>query len=148
MLTRDTWYILAPSDVKWHHRTLLTLVQVMACCLMAPSHYLNQCQLIINEVLWYSPRTTSLETLKISQELNLPPCLSGNKMIIAYSQKPHQLIFHGDRQYPFHNHCFHNQEPNNVPNTKDLTMMWYKKNFNHDISYFYDYFLTLVTRNL
>ena len=27
----------------------------MACCLMAPSHYLNQCWLIINGVLWYSP---------------------------------------------------------------------------------------------
>ena len=28
-----------------------TMVQVMACCLMAPSHYLNQCWLIITETL-------------------------------------------------------------------------------------------------
>ena len=34
------------------HRTMSTLAQVMACCLMAPSHYLNQCGLIINESLW------------------------------------------------------------------------------------------------
>ena len=27
----------------------------MACCLTASSHYLNQCWLIINGVLWYSP---------------------------------------------------------------------------------------------
>ena len=27
----------------------------MACCLTAPSHYLNQCWLIISEVLWHSP---------------------------------------------------------------------------------------------
>ena len=27
----------------------------MACCLTAPSHYLDQCWLSINEVLWYSP---------------------------------------------------------------------------------------------
>ena len=27
----------------------------MACCLMAPSHYLNQCWLVIGEVLWHSP---------------------------------------------------------------------------------------------
>ena len=36
------------------HLGLLTLAQVMACCLMAPSHYLNQCWLIISEV-WHSP---------------------------------------------------------------------------------------------
>ena len=32
-----------------------TLAQVMACCLMAPSHYLNQCWLMISEVLSHSP---------------------------------------------------------------------------------------------
>ena len=29
-------------DAIWPHGYLSTLVQVMACCLMAPSHYLNQ----------------------------------------------------------------------------------------------------------
>ena len=29
----------------------------MACCLMAPCHYLNQCWLIIKSVLWHSPET-------------------------------------------------------------------------------------------
>ena len=32
-----------------------TLVQLMACCLMAPRHHLNQYWLIISEVLWHSP---------------------------------------------------------------------------------------------
>ena len=32
-----------PSDAIWWHRSGSTLAQVMACCLMAPSHYLNQC---------------------------------------------------------------------------------------------------------
>ena len=40
---------LGPSDAIWWHRSKPTLVQVMACCLMAPSHYLNQCRLIINK---------------------------------------------------------------------------------------------------
>ena len=31
-----------PSDAIWQHRSGSTLAQVMACCLMAPSHYLNQ----------------------------------------------------------------------------------------------------------
>ena len=30
-----------------------TLFYVMACCLTAPSHYLNQCWVIITEVLWH-----------------------------------------------------------------------------------------------
>ena len=30
-------------DIIWWHGSWSTLVQVMACCLMAPSHYLNQC---------------------------------------------------------------------------------------------------------
>ena len=42
-----------PSDAMWRHRSGSTLAQVMACCLTAPSHYLNQCWLMISEVLWH-----------------------------------------------------------------------------------------------
>ena len=39
------WHVnsMRPSDAMWWHRSRSTLVQVMACCLTAPSHYLNQC---------------------------------------------------------------------------------------------------------
>ena len=40
-----------PRDAIWRHRSGSTLAQVMACCLTALSHYLNQCWLIISEVL-------------------------------------------------------------------------------------------------
>ena len=42
------------SDAMWRHRagSILAHPQVMSCCLMAPSHYLNQCWLIIKGVLW------------------------------------------------------------------------------------------------
>ena len=43
------------SDVIWRQGSRSTLAQVMACCLTAPSHYLNQCWLMISEVLWHSP---------------------------------------------------------------------------------------------
>ena len=46
-----TFLPLWPSDSIWHHRTWSTLVQVMTCCLTAPSHYMNQCWLIISEAL-------------------------------------------------------------------------------------------------
>ena len=41
-----------PSDTIWPHRSWSTLAQVMACCLMAPSYYLNQCWLIIITDQW------------------------------------------------------------------------------------------------
>ena len=40
---------LRPSDAIWRQRSWTTLVQVMACCLTAPSHHLNQCWLIISD---------------------------------------------------------------------------------------------------
>ena len=44
------WLALWPNDAIWWHRSGSTLAQVMACCLTAPSHYLNQCWIIITEV--------------------------------------------------------------------------------------------------
>ena len=42
------------SDAIWQQGSGSTLAQVMACCLMAPSHFLNQCWLIIGEVRRHS----------------------------------------------------------------------------------------------
>ena len=39
----------------WWHRTGSTLAQVMACCLTAPSHYLNECWFLISKAQWHSP---------------------------------------------------------------------------------------------
>ena len=55
-----------PGNSIWYWRCCSTLVQVMACCLTAPSHYLNQCWLTkplhclyqswltFHKVLWHS----------------------------------------------------------------------------------------------
>ena len=45
-----------PSDAIWRQRSGSTLAQVMAWCLTAPSHYLNQCWLIIRKVEWHSSK--------------------------------------------------------------------------------------------
>ena len=47
---------LEPSDAIWRQWSWSTLAQVMACCLTAPSHYLNQCWLIISKVEWHSSK--------------------------------------------------------------------------------------------
>ena len=44
---------LTPGNTIWHHNTRSTLFQVMAWCLMAPSHHLIKCWQTINEVLWH-----------------------------------------------------------------------------------------------
>ena len=58
-----TWYwgnqlillnSLRPSDAIWWHRSGSTLAQEMACCLTAPSHYLNQCWLVIRKIQLHS----------------------------------------------------------------------------------------------
>ena len=50
--TRKTYIdALKLSDAIWWQRSELTLAQVMACCQTAPSHYLNQYQLIVNMAL-------------------------------------------------------------------------------------------------
>ena len=48
-VTRPQWV-----NAIWRHESTSTLVQVKARCLMAPSHYLNQCWLIISKVQWHS----------------------------------------------------------------------------------------------
>ena len=39
-----------PGDTVWRHTSKEALAQIMACCLTAPSHDLNQCWLLIGEV--------------------------------------------------------------------------------------------------
>ena len=39
-----------PSNTIWCYKTWSALAQVRACCLMAPSPYLNQCWILISEV--------------------------------------------------------------------------------------------------
>ena len=56
------WNSLWPSDVIWRQGSRSTLAQTMACSLMAPNHYLNQCWLRISEVLWHSPDSNFTES--------------------------------------------------------------------------------------
>ena len=44
-------------DITWRQRFRSTLARVMACYLVAPSQYLNQCWLIFSGMLWHSPQS-------------------------------------------------------------------------------------------
>ena len=58
-LDKETWQSLI-LEVPWQG-SRSTLAQIMACCLTASSHYLNQCWLMISEVLWHSPDSNFTE---------------------------------------------------------------------------------------
>ena len=49
LMTMNPLNSLWPSDAIWRQRHGSTLAQVMAWCRQAPSHYLNQCWLIISK---------------------------------------------------------------------------------------------------
>ena len=93
-LTQQIWEgfnPLWPSDTIWRCRSGSTLALVMACCLTAPSHYQNQCWLIISHVLWHSSEGIIMGNLKIS--------ISQSRLKIAYlkiTSRSHsgQSIFH------------------------------------------------------
>ena len=53
-VSRPQWVNLFYNSKAYGYRSGWTLAQVMACCLMAQSHYQSQCWLMISEVLWYS----------------------------------------------------------------------------------------------
>ena len=55
---------LPPSGTIWQHTPWSTLAQVMACCLTAPSHNLNQCWLhiLVQSTIQRSPRDQWLKT--------------------------------------------------------------------------------------
>ena len=48
----------------------LTFVQARACCLTAPSHYLNQCRLIISAVLCFLDNAEGISTGRSSKNEN------------------------------------------------------------------------------
>ena len=54
-----------PNGAIWRQRSESTLAQVMACCLMAPSHYLNQCWLIIR-------KSSDIHIMAILEEMPQP----------------------------------------------------------------------------
>ena len=61
------WGLVTDGDIDlglhWlriYYQWLGAIVHVMACCLTAPSHYLNQCWLITSEVLWHSSEGNSI----------------------------------------------------------------------------------------
>ena len=88
LLSDDGYVFINPMwfcDVIYYQRTWSTLVQVMAStsawCLMAPSHYLNQCW---QDVLWHSPDGNSIEQ---AQNISIMRAV----LKIAYSKLQHLL---------------------------------------------------------
>ena len=61
---------LEPSNVIRRWRFCSTMVQVMACSLTAPSHYLNQCYLYISKALWHSSEDIIIRRFEDTNQLS------------------------------------------------------------------------------
>ena len=59
-----------PSDAIWWHNSGSTLALIMACCLTQPSHYLNQCLLLMREVLWSSHESSIIASAQATIPYN------------------------------------------------------------------------------
>ena len=57
-----------PCDTIWRYRSESTLAQVMACCLIAPSHYLYQCWCIIEVQCRSSQGNSTRDTSTINHQ--------------------------------------------------------------------------------
>ena len=73
-------------DAIWRQRTESTLAQVMACCLTAPSHYLNQCWLVISA--FTSGQSHKKYIDGILPKWPYPPCLrmADRSLLAGYSR--------------------------------------------------------------
>ena len=106
-----TCLTLWPSDAIWRHRSGSTLAQVMACCLTAPSHYLNQCWLFINEVQWHTSDSnftmdTSAISSKISIEIKFHSNLSGANESLLWRHNGHSSVSNHQPYDRLHNCLF------------------------------------------
>ena len=96
---RQAMYIHCGLVTPYGDRSGSTLAQVMACCLTAPSHYLNQCWLIIHGVLWHSPKihsTGSAQNIILLNELKKCTCKSNSASLRGqwvYSLWPRDTIW-------------------------------------------------------
>ena len=69
-IIKSLWH----SDVSWRHRSGSILPQVMAWCLTAPSHYLNQRWLFISKFWWQSHEgncTRDIAAINYSNQLQI-----------------------------------------------------------------------------
>ena len=84
----DSLQSLWPSDPISQHTPEPILSLVIACYLMAPSHYLNQFYMLtINDVLWHSwaiPQWVTKLLLLENSTLRLLPCILGASKFIFF----------------------------------------------------------------
>ena len=62
------WPSVHDTMINWRHWSGPTLAQIMACCLMLPSHYLNWCWFIIKGVLWHYFQTPNISCTSVGNK--------------------------------------------------------------------------------
>ena len=111
-----------PIDAIWQHRTGSTIAQIMAFCLIALNHYLNQYWPPISEVLWHSPesRPPISEVLWHSPE-SRPPIS--------------EVLWHSpESRPPISEVLWHSPDSHYQTTTKHVPCVWFFVELYEDIS--------------
>ena len=91
-----------PSDAIWRHRSGSTLGQVMACCLTAPSHYLNQCweipQPSITKIHLKMTYLKCHSNFPGANELRFKPCFNETRQRHMWTSVSQWVILSRDKQ--------------------------------------------------
>ena len=125
---------LGPGDTVWQQIFVSTLAQVMAYCLIAPSHYLNQCWFITSDVLWHSTQGNFTGN---AQDI-CPWCkfenykLRLNLHILGYNELNGPLCFCGLAKYTHEHIGYVKPPPVLLAHTCHIYSLWVK--FKHLIS--------------
>ena len=126
LITHSLFSSLGPSDCMWQHRYRSTLThQVMACCLTAPRHYLNQFWLIITMVLHHSLKGNNTENALESDHCNVIE--NHTFKIKALSPKKHWVKNHIAK---FKKKCLGSKQLKQCIQTQQL--MWYSLQWHHN----------------
>ena len=120
LIQRTVYQLITPSAAYMRQRTGLSLVQVMSCRLVAPSHFLNQCWGVVNWTLgnklkWNLNQNSCItvqenafeNVLKMAAILSRPQCVNtcGN---MGYNFRCYEISVNRSRGAYITNHkCKH-----------------------------------------
>ena len=85
-LIKELKMISGRLNARWRHISGSILAQIMPCCLMVLSHYLNQRPLLINDVMWHSSESNfkarASATIELGNFIKSPRYTGGDFMFL------------------------------------------------------------------
>ena len=95
------------SETLWGHKSGSTFDLVMVCCLTTSSHYMNQCWLVISELLWRYPVAIYMKIIRCTSLIWVWIFLIYHCNSISQGTMGQTQSFFIFLYYSFQTRCFH-----------------------------------------